>query len=165
MFPLIPTGLQTSFERLEVHPLSEAIRQSIWFYAVDQALHLVALAIFAGAVLIVDLRLLGGGARRQPLAQVARDAHPWLVGGFLGLVVTGIPQLMSTATKEFYSPLFWFKMEVLVVATIFTFTIRYAVTRSDEARLGPVWPKVVGLVSIALWLAVAIPARLIGLLS
>ncbi len=165
MFPLIPTGLQTYFERLEAHPLSEAIRQSVWFYAVDQALHLVALAVFAGAVLIVDLRLLGSGARRQPLAQVARDAQPWLIGGFVGLLVTGIPQLMSTATKEFYSPLFWIKMEVLVVAILFTLTIRYKITMADEARLGPVWPKIVGLISIALWLGVAIPARLIGLLS
>jgi hypothetical protein len=131
---------------------------------VDQALHLVALAIFAGAVLIVDLRLLGHGARQQPLAQVARDAQPWLVGGFVGLVVTGIPQLMSTATKEFYSPVFWIKMEILVVAAIFTFTIRRRVALADEARVGRVLPAIVGLVSIAVWMGVAASARLIMLL-
>jgi hypothetical protein len=57
------------------------IRDSVWIYALDQALHLVFLAIFAGAVLIVDLRLLGGGMRDRPVSQVAHDAQPWMVWG------------------------------------------------------------------------------------
>jgi len=101
---------------------------------------------------------------RQPLAQVARDAQPWLIGGFIGLLVTGIPQLLSLAMKEYYSSIFWLKMEFLLVAVIFTFTLRRKVTLADEARVGPFWAKVVGLVSIALWSAVAIQARLIGLI-
>lgn len=162
---LQPAFLLPFFERLEAHPLSEAIRESVWFYALDQSVHLVALGVFAGAVLIVDLRLLGRGMREQPLAQVARDAQPWFIGGFLALLVTGIPQLMSTAMKEYYSPFFWFKMEVMVLGLIFTFTVRRKVTLADEARVGPFWGKVVGLVSLAVWGGVAIPARLIGLLS
>jgi uncharacterized membrane protein len=37
------------------------------------------------------------------------------------------------------------------------------VLQSDEADLGSFWPKVVGLVSMALFLGVTIGARLIGL--
>lgn len=153
------------FEWLDALGPSNFIRESVWIYSVVQALHLVALAVFAGAVLIVDLRLLGRGMRQQPLAQVARDAQPWLILGFGGLVVTGIPQLMATPIKEYYHPYFWLKMEVLLVAVIFTFTLRRKVTLADEARVGPFWSKVVGLASIALWSGVAIPARLIGLLG
>jgi hypothetical protein len=162
---LQPAVFEPFFLWLQELPLSVAIRESIWFYAVDQALHLVALAMFAGAVLVVDLRLLGRGLREQPVAQVARDAQPWLIGAFLGLAVTGIPQVMSNAMKEYYSPYFWFKMEVLLMAIIFTLTLRRKVAAADEGRVGPFWTKVVGLVSIALWTGVAIPARLIGLLS
>jgi hypothetical protein len=54
-------------------------------------------------------------------------------------------------------------MEVLIVAVIFTLTIRHRVTQADEERIGPFWGKVVGLVSIALWIAVIVPARYIGL--
>jgi uncharacterized membrane protein len=61
--------------------------------------------------------------------------------------------------------MFWLKMDVLLVAIIFTLTIRRKVTLADEARVGPFWGKVVGLVSITLWAGVAIPARLIGLIS
>ena len=79
--------------------------------------------------------------------------------GFLGLLVTGIPQLISNAMREYYSAFFWFKMEVMVLALIYTFTLRRKVTLADETRVGPFWSKVVGLVSIVLWACVAIPAR------
>lgn len=150
------------FEWMGNLAVSRAINESLWIYALVQAFHLLALAVFAGAVLIVDLRLMGRGLTQQPVAQVARDARPWLIGGLVALVLTGIPQLMSLATKEYYSEYFWFKMYVLVVALVFTFTIRQRITQ-DPTRVRPFWAGMVGFVSLMLWAGVAIPARLIGL--
>lgn len=144
---------------------SVAIRENIYVYPLDQAVHLLALSVFAGAILIVDLRLLGRGMTGQPIARVARDAQPWMIGGFVMLLITGIPQLMSNAIRNYYSDYFWWKMELVVLGLIFTFTLRRKVTQADEGRVGPFWAKVVGLVSIALWFTVATLARLIGLLS
>jgi len=141
------------------------IRDSVWIYALDQALHLLFLAIFAGAVLIVDLRLLGRGMRDRPVSQVTRDAQPWMVGGLIGLTATGIPQLMSDSIKEYYSGYFWVKMGILLVAFIYMFSVRNRVAMADEGRVAPSRSKLVGLVSIVLWAGVAITARLIGLLS
>jgi putative copper export protein len=155
--------VQAFFQWLGALSTSKAISESNWIFAVIQAFHLVALGVFFGALLIVDIRLLGRGFRQQPLRDVARDAQPWLIGGLLALILTGIPQLMSTAMKQYFATLFWWKMGFLLAALIFTFTVRWKVTRTDEARVGTFWPKVVALVSIALWLGVAIPARLIGL--
>ncbi len=153
------------FEWMQNLPLSILFLDSTWLTPIIQCVHLVALTVFAGAVLIVDMRLLGRGLTQTPLAQVARDAQPWLIGAFLVLLVTGIPQLTSTALKQYYSPFFWWKMEGLLLGLIFTFTLRRKITLADEARLGPVWPKVVGLCSITIWTGVTIGARLIGLLS
>ena len=144
---------------------SLVIRDSVWIFALDQAVHLLALAVFAGAVLIVDLRLLGAGMKDRPIAQVARDAQPWLVWALVGLLVTGIPQLMSNSIKEYYSSYFWVKMGLLLAAFIFTFTVRHRVAFADESRVRPFKAKLVGIVSIALWGGVAVTARLIGLLS
>jgi len=72
---------------------------------------------------------------------------------------------MLQPIKEYYSDIFWIKMQFLGAAIVFTLTIRQWATQVDEARLGPFWGKLVGLVSISLWAGVAIPARLIGLLS
>jgi len=153
------------FQWMESLAFSDFIRMSAWISPAVNVMHLLALVVFTGAVLIVDLRLLGQGLTERPLAQVARDAQPWLIGGFLALLVTGIPQLTTTAMKQYYSPFFWWKMEGLLLGLIFTFTLRRKVTLADEARVGPFWAKAVGLVSIAIWSGVTIGARLIGLLS
>ncbi len=145
--------------------LSGIFPESTWPTPIIQCVHLVALTVFAGAVLIVDVRLLGFGLTKTPLAQVARDAQPWLIWAFVVLVVTGIPQVTSTALKQYYSDFFWWKMYLLLLGLIFTFTIRRRITLADEARLGPFWPKIVGLLSITIWTGVTIGARLIGLLS
>ena len=153
------------FQWMNDLPFSKALGASVWQFATIQALHLVALAVFAGAVLIVDLRLMGVGIKERPTADVARDAQPWLIWGFIALTLTGVPQMMQNATREYFSFFFWLKMGFLLVALIFTFTVRRRVAFSDAGRVGPFWAKVVGLVSIVLWAGVAIPARLIGLFS
>src|SRR5687767_15305518 len=126
--------------------------------------HLAALVMFVGAVLIVDLKLLGDD-EGTPVDAIARGAEPWLLLGFVLLVLTGVPQLISNALREYYSIFFWFKMVVMVVALVFTFTIRRRVTLAPAGQVGAVTRKLVGAVSIVLWASVAIPARLIGLFT
>jgi hypothetical protein len=126
--------------------------------------HLLALAVFAGALVVVDLRFMGTGLTREPLEEVVSQARPWLVGGFWALVATGLVQLALQPVKEYYSDMFNFKMKVMLVAIIFTFVVRPRLARINESRLR-IWGKLVGLASLALWSGVAIPARLIGLVG
>lgn len=151
------------FQWLQATKLSSTLNESVWLYAVIQAFHLVALAIFGGAILTLDLRLLGFGFTQQTRSAVARETQPWLMLGFIGLAVTGILQMISGAMKEYSSEIFWIKMYVLLAAIIFTFTMRHMVARADDSRVGSLVPKIVGVVSILLWVGVAVPARLIGL--
>ena len=158
--------LEPFFQWMNDLAVSKAIGESICIYPRVQAIHLVFLALFAGALLIVDLRLLGLGMREQTAAKVAHDARPWLIVGLIGLVVTGMPQLMQNAMREYFSEYFWIKMYVLPIALIYTFTIRQRIALADEARLAPMWSKLAGLVSILLWMGgVTIPSRLIGLFT
>jgi hypothetical protein len=122
-----------------------------------------------GAVLIVDLRLLGLGLRDESLARLSRDAQPVLVGSLVVMLVSGLLLYLSEATK-FYSGGFWdsaefpfiYKMLFLVLALLFTFTIRRKTLASSAASLGGVWPRLVGLTSLLLWLGVAVGGRGIG---
>lgn len=150
------------FEWMEAVPMFD----DSWQYVgpAFNLVHLLSMVVFVGAMLMVDLRLLGQVLPRRPVAQIAREAQPWLVGGFLMLVATGVPAMIATALGQYYNPVFWFKMYVLLAATVFTFTIRHTVARADEARVGAVWGKVVALLSIGLWATVAASARLIMLL-
>jgi hypothetical protein len=157
--------LKPFFDWFATFAFSIAFRESTWMFAVIEATHLLALATFAGAVLMVDLRLLGSGLKDRPVAQVARDAQPWLYGSIIGLFVTGVPMIMGNGEKYYFSEYFWQKMVVLVIAFIYMFTIRRSFVRADEGRRPPLWRKAVGLGSIALWLFVAVWGRFIGLLS
>lgn len=154
--------LMPLFQSMNDWGVSVAIRESIWIYPLVQAVHLLFLVMLVGALLMVDLRLLGTGLTTQPVPKLARAARPWLVWGLLGLVVTGMPQLLSNAMREYSSDFFWMKMYVLPTAIVFTFTVRHWVTMSERSSNGGAG-KLVGLASILLWAGVAIPSRLIGL--
>lgn len=118
--------------------------------------------MIGGAVLLVDLRLLGYGLRRQPVAQLAQDAERWLVTGLVVMVSTGILLFMCFATKYYYLTFFWVKMAALTLVVVFTFSVRRRVVMADEARANPAWGKLVALVSLALWTTVAVGGRYIG---
>jgi hypothetical protein len=150
------------FAWCEATGLGTAIRNSPWAFAVIESVHLLALSVIGGAVLVVDLRLLGFGLRRQRIADVARDAFPWLVGSLIVMLLTGIGLFLSEPTKCYYSTPFWIKMSSLLAAIVFTFVVRRPVTQADETRISPIWYKLVALVSLALWFSVGAAGRWIG---
>lgn len=150
------------FQALENSSIGQAIRDSLWLFPFIEAFHLVALAVIGGAVLLVDFRLLGLGLRRQPVAVLARDAQPWLVGSLLVMIASGGLLFLSESIKCYYSFAFWTKMIALTLAILFTFTIRRRVTCADDARVGPFWSRAVGVISILLWATVGWGGRWIG---
>jgi hypothetical protein len=142
--------------------ISQAIGQSSWAFAVIESVHLLALAVIGGAVLMLDLRLLGFGLRDQSIERVARDAFPWFVGSLIVMLVTGLGLFVSEATKCYYSTPFWVKMASLLLAMIFAFTVRRRVALAGEGQVRPIWLKVVAVVSLVLWFGVGAAGRWIG---
>jgi len=138
------------------------ISESTWMFAVIESIHLLALATIGGAILIVDLRLLGFGLKRQRVADVARDAQPWLVYSWIVMIVTGIALFTSEPTKCYYSVPFWWKMTFLALATIFTFTVRRKITQADESLIRPLYCRLVAVASLVLWFGVGAGGRWIG---
>src|SRR2546426_2215392 len=150
------------FQLLQYSPLLVAMRSSPWVFPVIASIHLMGLALIGGAVLVVELRLLGLGLRPQPLKEVARDAERWLLVSLVILFPSGILQFMCfAATKYYYLNAFWVKMAALFLALVFTFAVRRKVVKANEARMNPAWNKLVAVVSLSLWSTVAIAGRLI----
>lgn len=156
--------MQATFEWMNNLGVSAAIRESIWISPLVNVGHLLALVLLIGALLIVDLKLLGSDDGTS-LDKIARDAEPWFIRAFVLMFLTGVPQLISNALREYYSPFFWTKMSMLALALIFTFTIRRRVVLSPDGVVSTGVRKLVGAASIVLWAGVAIPARLIGLFT
>jgi hypothetical protein len=150
------------FERLEASAIGEAVRASLWLFPVVEAFHLVGLAVIGGAILVVDFRLLGLTLRAHPVARLARDMQPWVVGSLVLMILSGIPLFLSEAIKCYYSFAFWTKMTALIGAVIFTFTLRRVVAGAPEGRFAPAWNRAVALTSIGLWATVGWGGRWIG---
>jgi hypothetical protein len=139
-----------------------AIRESPYAFALIESVHLLALAIIGGAVLLVDLRLLGFGLTKQPLASLARDAWRWQKIALVVLILTGLGLFASEAIKCYYSTPFWVKMSALIAATFFAFVVRRRVIFAPDGTVSPLARNVVAILSMALWFAVGASGRWIG---
>lgn len=150
------------FEALEASAIGEAVRGSLWLFPVVEAFHLVGLAVIGGAILVVDFRLLGLGLRTQPVSKLARDVQPWVIGSLIVMILSGVPLFLSEAIKCYYSFAFWTKMTALLLAVIFTFTVRRVVAFAPDGRFPPLWHRTVAITSLALWSTVGWGGRWIG---
>ncbi len=150
------------FEWCENTVVGSAIRDSLWAFPVIEAVHLVGLCLLGGALLIVDLRLLGVGLTGRSISELSAQARPWLVGAVTLMVATGIPLFLSEAVKCYYNTSFWVKITTLPVALVFTFALRDRWARSPELDTS-LRSRLIGAGSIALWLTVAAAGRWIGL--
>lgn len=157
-------GLLSMFKWLGQTSLGTLIRDSTWGFAMVEMIHLIALAILGGAVLLIDLRLLGFGLRRQSVTTVARELTPWFNGALVAMALSGIALLAGEPLKCFYHPAFRWKMALLLAAL----THRYAFHRrlaQNESELATVAaPRVTAAISLALWLGVGLAGRAVGLL-
>ena len=150
------------FTWCENSSLGEAIRESRWLFPAIESVHLLGLAVIGGAVLVLNLRLLGLGIERQPAAQLWRDTRPWLVGSLTVMLISGMLLFTSEAIKLYYHEAFWVKMISLLLATVFTFTVLRKVALADPERIRPIWGKAAALVSFLLWSSVGVGGRWIG---
>src|SRR5262245_30756295 len=144
--------------------LGHFVADSEWIFPAIEAVHIVALAILFGALLILNLRLLGLGLTNKPISQLARDFGPWVHCSLIIILVTGVGLFASEALKAYASVPFQVKMLFLFAAILFHYTIYSHVTKAREAQIRPLWNKLAAIVSIVLWLGVGIGGRGIGFL-
>jgi hypothetical protein len=148
------------FQWCEESGLGRTIRESVWAFAVVESVHLLALAMMGGAVLLVDMRMLNLGMRQRPVEEVAAEAQPFLNTALIVLIISGIGLFASEAVKCYYSVPFSVKISTLVVAILFTFTVRRQVAFSPDSSRAT--RTVVALMSVSLWFIVAAAGRWIG---
>ena len=147
---------------VEASPIATAVRSRIWVFPAIESAHLIALAVLAGAVLVVDLRVLGAGVTSLDPQALARQARPWFRGSLVVLILTGLLLAASEAGRCYGSPPLWVKMALLVTAIAYAAGIRRRALAGLDGGAMTTAARVVSLVSIALWTAVAVAGRSIA---
>lgn len=117
---------------LSQSPVVTAARESVWIFAAIEAGHLLSLAILAGAVLGLNLKLLGLVLKDETASDVERWTRPWLHVGVVGALTTGVAMGIINVASLYGSVAFFVKMVALVAAILFS----YAVSREVVRRSG-----------------------------
>jgi len=142
------------------------IRLASYTYAAILSLHLCAISLFGGAIVVTDLRLLGWAMKGRPIADVI-DQLRWPKRiGFVCAVTCGFLLFGSKAEEYYYNAFFRTKVTLLVLVAIHALVFRPRVynraTELDRAAEIPTRAKVAGALSLALWTCIMIAGRGIG---
>lgn len=97
--------------------LSQAIRYSQWRYAAVNTAHIFGIALLVGAILPMDLRLLGV-SRGLPHARLARLLLPVAAAGLAIAVLAGIGLFVVRAKDYGTHELFQAKIPLVLLGTV-----------------------------------------------
>lgn len=153
---------------LEGSALAEGLRGlGVWTYGIVNLLHILAIATLFGAILILDLRLMGAW-RGIAISTVARPTVPLAATGFVVAVCSGVAMLSINATEYHGNPFLYVKLPTLAIALLNVALIqRLGAWRRALADV-PAVPGdrgvliVAGAASLLLWLTVVSCGRMIG---
>ena len=141
------------------------VREGSWLFPTIETVHVLALVLVVGSILMVDLRLLGFANRGRSVRAVTAERLPVTWAGFAVAAAAGA-LLFSSKAVTYYDDLpFRLKMICLVLAGV-NMTVFHFLTyrRVAEWDLGPPpWgARAAGGISLILWIAIVAAGRWIG---
>jgi hypothetical protein len=150
------------FEWIEATRAGAALRDSYWLFPAVESIHLLGLCVIGGAILIVNMRLLGLGLRTQSAVQINRDVRPFMIWSLAVMLTSGYLLFASEATKCYTHGAFWVKMACLALAITFTFTLQNRAVEIEDRQAGTTQAKLTAITTVLLWTGVGIAGRWIG---
>jgi hypothetical protein len=124
--------------------------------------HLLGLTIWLGSTVVQSLRLFGVILKNEPSAQLARSMESWSTVGLALTLCSGFLIFTGGAASYFEGSVFRIKMQLLLLALAFHFTLFRRVMRADEGRFGPILNAITGVAALTLWFGVGMAGRAIG---
>lgn len=142
-------------ERIQETWLSQAISQSTWGYPIIGALHVLAIALFGGAVLVTNLCGLGFVFRREELPRLSPEVRFLKKTGLFVVITTGALLFVSQPARYYASASFRIKMVLLALLFLNAFA---AYRARNDSRFTALHAGM----SLALWAAALFASRWIA---
>jgi hypothetical protein len=158
----------TSFLRpLHDTAIADTIRHSPWIFPSLETIHFIGLSLLVGAMVLVDLRLLGF-LRTGSVKDVLRFTH-LAIAGFAINLFSGIGFFVSNPENYAQNPLFWGKMFLVLLAGLnvlwFELNERQPLLALPDSAAPPSRTRAVAGLSLALWCGIIVLGRLLPLLG
>jgi hypothetical protein len=153
-------------QSLEATGLASGIRDSLYLFPFLEAVHVMALSVVFGTIMIVDLRLLGFASTHRPFARMSSELLRITWGAFALAALTGTLMFMTNARVYAGNTSFRVKMVLLLLAGLnmafFHLTAGRSVMRWDKDRSAPRIGRTTAALSLSLWVAIIFAGRVIG---
>ena len=150
------------FEWLDTSILADMSKAYGGVFAVVQMVHLVALAMLGGTVLVSDLRLLGVLLSDVSSESVVNNMDRWFSVALIVIALSGVFMSSAVAIKLYYNEMFWAKMIGLFFGAAFVYFIRRPLLRHPHDTIN-VWSlRLIAISSMIIWFTVAASGRWIG---
>jgi hypothetical protein len=148
----------------ELAPVA-ALRHSRWTYASVNAAHIVGLALLFGAIVPLDLRLMGL-RRTVPIQMMTRTLLPVAITGLVLAIVAGLLLFSIRAVEYASMTLFQVKLALVACALLNILLLHRAVQwEARQALVGAAPPlrlRMAGALSMGLWLSVIVCGRMLA---
>lgn len=125
---------------------------TIWAYPMILTLHTVGLAMIVGPNAVLDLRLLGAGAR-VPISSLQNIFRVMWVGLTIN-ALSGIALFISEATEKGFQRIFYVKLTVIALAVIVALRTKRVVFGDEVALTSGIVPgraRILAVLSLVLW--------------
>jgi len=152
---------------LEASPLGAFTRSlGVWSYGVINLVHILGIILLFGAILILDLRLLGAW-RQIPLASLSRPTTRMAQIGFILALCSGLPMISVKSTDYIGNPFLLIKFPAIALALLNVWLVhRTTAWRAHRERdLLPSEHRRLAqgaVLSLAFWLTAITSGRMIG---
>jgi hypothetical protein len=146
-------------------PWSTALRESTYVWGIVDGVHVIGLCVFLGMLLFWELRLFNVGVRTASVSETWERLSPWILVGFIVMVVSGLGLFFSEPVRFWANIFFRIKLVALALAALNALAFHYGIGRKLvqwDVRPLPQSAHVVGVISVTLWVAIVCCGRLIA---
>lgn len=148
-------------EALEAFGPAAFFRTSIVLYPLVNAAHLLAIGALVTTALLMDLRMLGLG-RGVPVQMAVHYLRPVAAGALVLAILTGLT-LFSVQPVEYFGN-FAFRVKMLLLVAAVLNALVFTTFRAHRQPEKPA-ARTMAVLSMGLWISVAVAGRFIGFLQ
>ncbi len=139
---------------------------SAWVIPTIQSVHIVAIGVSVGAVLMIDLRVLGLAGHDQTLRETTDQFGPWLLWSVAVLLLTGLLMVIGEPPRQLLAISFWLKMCLVAVATLITAAFLISLRKNErhweQTLVNRVGVKLLAVGNLFVWVGIIFMGRMIG---
>jgi Family of unknown function (DUF6644) len=140
------------------------LRESQYVWSLFEVAHVICMCLFAGLIIMMDLRLLGVGNMQTPFSTLQKRLFPWQMLGMTLSAITGLILVFGDPMRFYANIFFWMKMSLMAIAALNAMAFHY-ITYFDvntwDNKVPPYGAKLAGALGLGLWAFVIVSGRLI----